>query len=1496
MKRTIATIFAFGLAVIVQPVYGHSGTMDGISGCRPLETAKEVVKSDASETAFGRDLLEMYESNGISLPIPVDKILRLRPGTGNAAPEPLDKPLVFAGFNHYTEKLGRLVPEYGYFTFSTDNMTPRPYGKAEACINRGGVYAGRRLMGFSNIPVGKSNDTRWRYYEWDEDTWKSLGESGLDISDNDIVYYVRNSAYDPVSGSAYGCGSEQVFTKIDYNRLTTQILGYTDVDISAMVFDSEGKCWAVSVDGNLCNIDKSNGKVSVVGSLGFPFMPAYQSLAFDKDGNLYLSCAEIDEENYLYMGRISRIDLTTGKATLLGYFPYGEQFNCLRVLDRPEDMAPGSPEDLSVAFRGPDSKANVNFTIPSESVDGSWLSGKVNYEIIVNDDKSQVVTGSGYPGDWVAKSINVPGNGRMKITINLSNEYGEGKSKSIESWGGLDTVCVRNLKFIYDDRGNSSILSWKCDNVGANGGYADADGAVFDIVRYPDGVQVASGLEDCEFIDDVAGLPFEAYRYEVTPVINGVSYKSEVSGSRLFGTGISVPYSDSFDDDDNARRYSFIDDNRDGKTWEIQTDWMGNGIMWYEFDSFENADDWALTPPIHMKNGMSYRIRFNASGLREGTFEEILSAGIGTGENVHNYSTLMPETVITSSFENPDCFEFLYIPEKEDDYRVGFHCLSKANNLLLIVDNLSVEEAYDTQTPDCVENFAVRAHEKGELATDISFDAPTSTLGGETLKELSVIKILRSGSDEPVAAVENPEPGKHYLITDKEAANGPVSYTVIAFNNAGAGMPASAETYVGIDVPSAPASVSVTDNLDGSATISWIASDMGVNGGYVDTDDLLYNIYAYSDGEPVLIRDNVDRPSFDVNAPENGPQNAVKYLVSAVNELGESEYSQGNVLFYGAPVESPFMEGFVSYDMKNLWYFEGNAGWYLVNGISSDGDNSAVSMQSETESSDGWFTSGKISMPEGVNPVVCFAYYVTQECANSLDVYAIADGSDQKTSLGHISLDSGNQNEGWLYAVLPLADVSAKRYVNIAFHGIVSDTQTRRIFIDDVNVRNMPENNLALYLTADNRTTGGTCSSGTVTVLNAGIGESDACEIDLMVGGKVVDTIGFDKNLGFMERAATSVSFPISVTMSGEVELAARLRSEADMEKSDDMSVSSIEVFMPTLPCPTNLCMAVGQNEICLEWEGADIENNVEETFESYASFSNGNIGQWNVVDGDGEPITGINGLNYPLSGKPAAFFPMDFGVSGIDLEKYPEFAGVSGTQFIAAVRPVGGVNDDWLISPELSGEAQRISFYARTLAYKSPDTYEVCISSSGSHLSDFKVLATETADDDFRQKHFEIPAGTKRFAIHCKSTDGGILGIDDIRFKGKPLTLKGYKIYRDDEPVASVDGNTLSYRVNSIPGTHTYRVGAVFEEGESALSNTVKTLGIDEIGASSLKVSGHKGCIIIENCNDADVAIYDMTSAKVFDSHVDGNCRVEMSSGVYIVMIRNNRYKVMVN
>jgi hypothetical protein len=194
---------------------------------------------------------------------------------------------------------------------------------------------------------------------------------------------------------------------------------------------------------------------------------------------------------------------------------------------------------------------------------------------------------------------------------------------------------------------------------------------------------------------------------------------------------------------------------------------------------------------------------------------------------------------------------------------------------------------------------------------------------------------------------------------------------------------------------------------------------------------------------------------------------------------------------------------------------------------------------------------------------------------------------------------------------------------------------------------------------------------------------------------------------------------------------------------------------------------------------------------------------------------------------------------SDIDIEENPEWAPHSGNNMIVSFRNYEKDNDDWLISPKLSGEAQTISFYARAPKANS-DKLIVYASTSDTETGSFTRLEEGriTLTTEWVKYTFELEAGTQYFAFRNSSTSGTAVMIDDIEYEAgaswavEPV-VESYNLYKDGVLVSNTTDNNIT--VDRVPGS--YYVTVVYNVGESEASNIVEisTVGIEDIKADAI-------------------------------------------------------------
>lgn len=169
----------------------------------------------------------------------------------------------------------------------------------------------------------------------------------------------------------------------------------------------------------------------------------------------------------------------------------------------------------------------------------------------------------------------------------------------------------------------------------------------------------------------------------------------------------------------------------------------------------------------------------------------------------------------------------------------------------------------------------------------------------------------------------------------------------------------------------------------------------------------------------------------------------------------------------------------------------------------------------------------------------------------------------------------------------------------------------------------------------------------------------------------------------------------------------------------------------------------------------------------------------------------------------------------------------------------VNYVNDDWAVSPRLNGEAQSISLYAKafTTAGTAPERLQVLYSSSGTEPSCFMPLHKAdylTITDEWTNLEFELPEGSKYFALRCVSDGAFALFVDDVCFYDATvpaLRLSHYEVTRDGSPIATV--TSPSYTDNEAPATKCiYGVRAIFDNATSAETTVTVT---DQSGTDTI-------------------------------------------------------------
>ncbi|MDE6369813.1 MAG: choice-of-anchor J domain-containing protein [Muribaculaceae bacterium] len=269
------------------------------------------------------------------------------------------------------------------------------------------------------------------------------------------------------------------------------------------------------------------------------------------------------------------------------------------------------------------------------------------------------------------------------------------------------------------------------------------------------------------------------------------------------------------------------------------------------------------------------------------------------------------------------------------------------------------------------------------------------------------------------------------------------------------------------------------------------------------------------------------------------------------------------------------------------------------------------------------------------------------------------------------------------------------------------------------------------------------------------------------------------------------------------------------------------------------------------------LETRVTETFDSY-NHGDMTFGDWRSEDKsfwgfDGVKTITVDGvkIDIPNSDDAQAFMVFDPAMAGIDLDDNPEWEPISGDKLIVSFGDAANddmeANNDWLVSPELSGKKQTISFWARTAAKKGkPDEIRVYFTTAIEYnasgtvkTSSFTALdnASVVLTREWVKYEYELPDGTTHFAIRNLSDDGFAVLIDDITYEPYlnkiNANFEGYNVYRDGVLLNQTPITETSYVVTPIVNGK-YVVKVVYDEGESDKSNEVI---VESSGISTVEI-----------------------------------------------------------
>ncbi|MFA4046040.1 hypothetical protein HPS54_03325 [Prevotella sp. PCHR] len=967
---------------------------------------------------------------------------------------------------------------------------------------------------------------------------------------------------------------------------------------------------------------------------------------------------------------------------------------------------------------------------------------------------------------------------------------------------------------------------------------------------------------------------------------------------------IEVPFTHGLGKDSNfpdlKTKYTAINANNDNRKWQFGTVSGYGACMVPNAEDINENDDWLITVPVHMPAG-DYVVSFELGMMGSGATGVRMDVKLGTSPTVEGMTTqIVPPTVYTEKAMTK--YEYnLNIPQ-EGYYYVGFHCTTeKAMKGTLKLTNVgvrsgSVEPVVPVDPPAAGTLTWVLAP-KGELKADVTYVAPTKTKSGADLTEISKV-IITSRWEVDKFEYTDVKPGQTIELKDVEMYAGINNrFTAVAYVGETAGDKVEHKNiWCGPDTPLAPENVKLVASEDfKSAVLSWDpVGETGEHGGYVDPNDVTYYIFdafgSYYDPAIATTKET----SLKIEYPDLEGQDFVAYQVTAGYGENYSTDTASDILTIGEPYKMPFAESFRDGRYDDIWLVDPKSNSsnqmqgtvddeYFPSLIDPEDPDAPAPLVSQ-DGDNGFFywlpyekdvmygmISPRVDISGAANPALEFWY---QGQGSDIDVMVSKDDAPFDV-VKTIDMQADPTTGGWTLASIPLTDYKDAKAIQFelrlrAAHNDADHTWS--VPLDNIRVRDVVDKDLRMVsLGAPANVKVGDKLTLKAHIENLGK-EADGAVVAWTVNGKNVGTSALPVITanGF---ADAEFEYTVPFDTDALLEIKAEATLEGDGCAVNNAAEASVKVKLNNYPTVTDLAGSAADSgaKVTLTWTAPSLEGltdckTVAEDFESedYTPMSITGAGGWTVYDGDKLKTYNIfRELYNPYQTQPIGFQLFNRTVAEVPEKYWADAAPHSGETFMMAPSSQEGNNDNWLISPELSGNEQTVSFWAKSFTLVWGESFEVLYSTTGNSPEDFTQTvevenypADGVVPEDWTEFKVALPKGAKHFAIRHKTYDTVALLVDDVTYESAPdvptdIALTGYYIFRDGERINEVPVTETTYTDSPVEAgaadgeyTYSYVVVPVYNYGTAPKSNevtvSVVSTAIDEItegGAGSVAV-----------------------------------------------------------
>lgn len=361
-----------------------------------------------------------------------------------------------------------------------------------------------------------------------------------------------------------------------------------------------------------------------------------------------------------------------------------------------------------------------------------------------------------------------------------------------------------------------------------------------------------------------------------------------------------------------------------------------------------------------------------------------------------------------------------------------------------------------------------------------------------------------------------------------------------------------------------------------------------------------------------------------------------------------------------------------------------------------------------------------------------------------------------------------------------------------------------------------------------------------------------------------------------------------------------------------DISVNGVEkgniqlVLEPVAPYNLQFVQNEGTTDVELSWNTAGGITDDFEDMEDFAVNPAGKTG-WIYIDADGGKTYGVKQCEkspYPNMFSPMAFMAFNPTATTPNLLEFVQ--PHSGNKMMIDVAlEEGGVNDDYMFSPELNFDTDFVfSFYAASGFYSMLGDEEFMVGyTTGEPKAENVVWLTEVEKVGalWTKYEYDIPKDARHTVIRCVSNQHMFFMVDDV-FIGQRepdvFAMTTFKVFLDEEPFTSTTERSVIFP-NLSTGKHIAKVQTVYPMYDqtrqfSAFTEIVfkvtEATGIETAETAVLYTYDELAQEIIPGTGVSRLELYDIQGRRCAVSQQGELIRTgDFTGGVYVLKIVSN-------